>query len=99
MVCGEIVGKGSPRRKQHFWESNTLFSSRNLEEEWKGGCQQGKVLLGQGQAPGSGLSAAQNTHSSGKSQELQQGLPLGQGSALWPGLSQCSNSRNTPLPK
>lgn len=82
------VDKGSQRNYENSTFESTVYCF--LQGTWKrgkGGCQQAKVLLGQGQAPGSCLSAAQNTHSAEKSQMLQQGLPLGQGNALWPGLN------------
>lgn len=63
--------------KQCILESNMLHFLRGTwKNRGKGGYQQAKVLLGQGQAPGTTLSAAQSTHSVGKSQKLQHELSL-----------------------
>lgn len=76
--------KGSPRNYENltFERARHYFFLQGTWKRGKGSCQQAKVLLGQGQGPGSCLSAVQNTHSAVKSQELLQGLPLGQGNAL-----------------
>lgn len=103
LMCGEMPSiKYFPKMlwKQCILESNILHFLRGTwKNEGKGGCQQAKVLLGQWQAPGSSLSTAQNTHSVGKLQKLQQGLPLGQGNAFQTAHNQCRNSKNTPLLK
>lgn len=103
LMCGEMPSiKYFPKMlwRQCILESNILHFLRGTwKNEGKGGCQQAKVLLGQWQAPGSSLSTAQNTHSVGKLQKLQQGLPLGQGNAFQTAHNQCRNSKNTPLLK